>query len=102
MSIFTPQVPIESAFGAASTASDVVAGIDLSGKTAIVTGGYSGLGREAARVLRSAGARVIVPTRDVGRATAALSGIPDVEIESMDLLDPASIDAFAEKYLASR
>lgn len=98
--MLTPQKPVGSGFGAASTSNDVIAGIDLSGKTAIVTGGYSGLGRETARVLRSAGARVIVPARDVGRATAALGGI-DVEVEPMDLLDPASIDAFSTRFLCA-
>ncbi|WP_322012789.1 oxidoreductase [Paraburkholderia sp. J12] len=96
----TPQRPIGSGFGAATTAEEVVAGIDLSGKTAVVTGGYSGLGRETARVLRAAGARVIVPARDTSRARVALSGI-DVEIVPMDLLDPASIDAFAVSLLES-
>ena len=46
----TPQAPIGSGFGKASTAEEVIAGIDLTGKTAIVTGGYSGLGRETVRV----------------------------------------------------
>ena len=96
----TLQKPIGSGFGAASTADDVIKGIDLSGKIAIVTGGYSGIGVETARALRSAGARVIVPARDHDKAAAALQGI-DVEIEAMDLLEPASIDAFAERFLAS-
>ncbi|WP_420991726.1 oxidoreductase [Cupriavidus sp. 30B13] len=98
--MLTEQQPIGSGFGPASTASEVIAGIDLSGKTAIVTGGYSGLGRETARVLRAAGARVLVPARDVERARTALSGI-DAEVEPMDLLDPASIDAFAARFLAA-
>jgi NAD(P)-dependent dehydrogenase (short-subunit alcohol dehydrogenase family) len=97
----TPQAPIESGFGAASTAAAVISGIDLSGKVAIVTGGYSGLGRETARTLRSAGATVIVPARDLQRADYALSGIDGVEIEKMDLLDPFSIDEFADRFLAS-
>jgi NAD(P)-dependent dehydrogenase (short-subunit alcohol dehydrogenase family) len=96
----TLQKPIGSGFDAASTAADVIKGIDLSGKIAIVTGGYSGIGVETARALRSAGARVIVPTRDREKAIRALNGI-DVEIEAMDLLDPASIDVFAERFLAS-
>jgi len=95
------QKPIGSGFGPASTAGDVIKGIDLSGKTAIVTGGYSGIGVETVRAIRSAGARVIVPTRDRDKAVRALNGI-DVEIEAMDLLDPASIDAFAERFLATR
>ncbi len=96
----TQQKPLGSGFGAATTADEVAAGLDLSGQTAIVTGGYSGLGRETARVLRAAGARVIVPARDVRRARDALAGI-DVEIASMDLLDPASIDAFAASFIES-
>lgn len=95
------QQPIHSGFTAASTAEDVIKGIDLTGRTAIVTGGYSGLGRETARVLLAAGARVIVPARDVVRAATALAGIEGVEIEAMDLLDPASIDGFAAKFLGS-
>ncbi len=95
----TPQTPIHSGFSATSTAEDVIAGIDLTGKTAIVTGGYSGIGTETARVLRAAGARVIVPARDLAKARKNLDGI-DVEIAAMDLADPASIDAFAEGFLA--
>jgi NAD(P)-dependent dehydrogenase (short-subunit alcohol dehydrogenase family) len=94
------QTPIHSGFSAASTASEVLAGIDLSGKTAIVTGGYSGIGTETTRALRAAGARVIVPARDLSKARTALDGI-DVEIAAMDLADPASVDAFAEAFLAS-
>ena len=96
----TLQQPIGSGFGITSTADDVVRGIDLEGKIVIVTGGYSGLGRETARVLHSAGARVIVPARDVQRAAAALAAISGVEIDAMDLLDPISIDAFAERFVA--
>lgn len=96
----TLQQPIGSGFGITSTAADVIHGIDLRGKIAVVTGGYSGLGRETARVLGGAGARVIIPARDVPRATAALAVVPGVEVEAMDLLDPASIDSFAERFLA--
>jgi NAD(P)-dependent dehydrogenase (short-subunit alcohol dehydrogenase family) len=98
--VATLQKPIGSGFDAASTADDVIKGIDLSGKIAIVTGGHSGIGVETARALRSAGARVIVPVRDRDKAAAGLRGI-DVEIEPMDLLDPASIDAFADRFLAT-
>lgn len=95
------QQPIHSGFGAASTAEEVIKGIDLSGKVAVVTGGYSGIGLETARVLHGAGAKVIVPARDLAKATNALKGLEGVEIMEMDLIDPASIDAFAEKFLAT-
>jgi NAD(P)-dependent dehydrogenase (short-subunit alcohol dehydrogenase family) len=93
------QTPIHSGFSMASTADDVLAGIDLTGRTAIVTGGYSGIGTETTRALRAAGARVIVPARDLAKARKSLDGM-DVEIEPMDLADPASIDAFAGRFLA--
>jgi len=97
----TPQQPIGSGFDAASTTDDVIAGIDLSGQVAVVTGGYSGLGRETARTLAAAGADVIVPARDPGRAAAALQGLKRVSAGPMDLLDPASVDAFASRFLAT-
>jgi NAD(P)-dependent dehydrogenase (short-subunit alcohol dehydrogenase family) len=100
--VSTLQEPIHSGFSAASTTADVIKGIDLTGKVAIVTGGYSGLGRETARVLLTAGAKVIVPARDVQRAKVRLRDIPDVDIRPMDLAEPASVSAFAESFLAER
>lgn len=99
--MLTRQHPIPSGFNASSTASEVIEGIDLRGKQAIVTGGYSGLGLETVRTLRSAGAQVLVPARDMVRAKSALEAIGGVEVCAMDLLDPASVDAFALKFLAS-
>lgn len=96
----TLQKPIHSGFSAASTAEDVIKGIDLTGKVAIVTGGYSGIGLETARVLRNAGAQVIVPARDLKKAATTLKGM-DVTIEELDLMNPASINAFADRFLAS-
>ncbi|SCM73521.1 putative oxidoreductase [uncultured Pleomorphomonas sp.] len=93
------QHPVGSGFNAASTTGDVLDGIDLSGRTAVVTGGYSGLGLETVRSLAAAGARVIVPARDVERARRAMAAV-DAEVWPMDLLSPASIDAFAERFLA--
>src|ERR1700709_1617380 len=89
------QAPIGSGFNATNTAEETLAGRDLTGKTAMVTGGYSGLGLETTRVLAMAGATVIVPARSVKNAHAALEGIAGVEHGMIDLLDPASIDAFA-------
>ncbi|WP_343307334.1 oxidoreductase [Chitinophaga niabensis] len=96
----TLQKPIHSGFSAASTAEDVIKGIDLTGKVAIVTGGYSGIGLETARVLRNAGAQVIVPARDLKKAATTLMGM-DVTIEELDLMNPASINAFVDRFLAS-
>jgi NAD(P)-dependent dehydrogenase (short-subunit alcohol dehydrogenase family) len=97
----TAQQPLHSGFGAASTAEDVIKGIDLTGKVAIVTGGYSGIGLETVRVLHAAGAQVVVPARNTERARAALADLDGVEVESMDLIDRASVDAFATKFLDS-
>ena len=62
------QFPIRSGFGATTTAVEALAGRDLSGLTAIVTGGYSGLGLETTCVLAEAGATVVVPARDAAKA----------------------------------
>lgn len=92
----TAQAPIGSPFGYRSTAMDVVAGIDLTGKIAFVTGGYSGLGTEVVRALASAGARVLIGARRPDKAAADLAGVSGAfEILELDLSDPASIDACA-------
>lgn len=96
-----PQHPLNSGFDAYSTATDVIAGVDLSGKVAIVTGGHSNLGLEAARVLAGAGAHVIVPTRSEASALHAKETIPGVETGMLDLMDPKSIDAFAQSFLST-
>jgi NAD(P)-dependent dehydrogenase (short-subunit alcohol dehydrogenase family) len=95
------QKPIGSGFNATSTASDIIKGIDLKGKIAIVTGGNTGIGLETVKTLSKAGATVIVPARNIEKAKKNLQGITNVEIEEMDLIDPDSIDAFAKKFLAS-
>jgi NAD(P)-dependent dehydrogenase (short-subunit alcohol dehydrogenase family) len=97
----TPQEPLGSGFGATTTAQEALAGRDLTGRLALVTGGYSGLGRETTRVLAEAGATVIVPARTPQKAAAALEGLPRVEQDALDLQDPASIDAFADRVLDS-
>jgi NAD(P)-dependent dehydrogenase (short-subunit alcohol dehydrogenase family) len=95
------QQPIGSGFNAASTASEVINGISLKGKTAIVTGGNAGIGLETTRVLAAAGATVIVPARDIEKARQNLKGIPNVELATIDFIEPESIDAFAGEFLAS-
>ena len=90
-----------SGFDAKSTSKEVINGIDLTGKIAIVTGGNTGIGLETVKTLAAAGAMVIVPARDVEKAKRNLDGIANVIIEKMDLMNPDSIDAFAEKFLLS-
>ncbi|WP_330324077.1 SDR family NAD(P)-dependent oxidoreductase [Streptomyces pseudovenezuelae] len=97
----TAQHKIGSGFGAHSTADDVLAGVDLSGKLAIVTGGYSGLGLETTRALTKAGARVVVPARRPDTAWKALAGLEGVELDELDLGDLESVRAFAERFLDS-
>ncbi|MET7682400.1 SDR family NAD(P)-dependent oxidoreductase [Streptomyces sp. NPDC005423] len=97
----TAQHKIGSGFGARSTADDVLQGIDLTGKLAIVTGGYSGLGLETTRALTRAGAQVVVPARRPSTAREALAGLDGVETDALDLGDLDSVRDFAERFLAS-
>ena len=92
---------IGTGFTAASTADEVLAGIDLSGKNVIVTGGHAGLGLETTRALSKAGAYVTVGSRNPDRAALALAGIERVEVSQLDLIDPALIDAFVTRWLDS-
>ena len=87
-------------FGAKTTAAEVVAGIDLNGRTAIVTGAASGIGVETARALAGAGARVTMAVRDTEAGAAVADDIagstggrrPDVRELHLD--DLASVDTF--------
>ncbi len=91
---------ISSSFGSRSTALEVVEGIDLTGRRAVVTGGASGIGVETARALAHAGAQVTLAVRDVdaGATVAAdiarTSGRDDVAVARLDLADLRSVDAF--------
>lgn len=76
-------------------------GIDLTGKTAIVTGGHSGIGLETTKVLAKAGAKVIVGARDIRKAGQNLAGIDNVEVLALDLSEPASVIKFADYYRES-
>ncbi|WP_120955015.1 SDR family NAD(P)-dependent oxidoreductase [Arthrobacter oryzae] len=95
------QTPLHTPFTAASTAADILEGVDLSGCEAIVTGGHSRLGREVTRALAAAGASVTVASRDTERAAESVDGIDGVRVEQLDLTDPESIDAFAGRWLDS-
>ncbi|MEC5171670.1 SDR family NAD(P)-dependent oxidoreductase [Chryseobacterium nepalense] len=101
MRLSKSQRPINSGFNAQSTAEEVISGINLSGKTAIVTGGYAGIGLETVKTLTEAGASVIVPARDLEKAGKNLSGLNNIEIEKLDLMDPQSISNFADRFLGS-
>jgi NAD(P)-dependent dehydrogenase (short-subunit alcohol dehydrogenase family) len=90
-------VPITSDFGFSSTALEVVAGHDLSGRHAVITGAASGLGVETARALAHAGVSLTLPVRSLERGRASVEEIrasePDAEIElvEMDLGSLASV-----------
>ncbi|MDL4813990.1 SDR family NAD(P)-dependent oxidoreductase [Actinomadura opuntiae] len=99
--MITPQRRIDSGFGFESTARDVLAGIDLSGRLAVVTGGYSGLGLETTRALAGAGAHVVVPARRPAVAKEALDGIGGAEVDELDLGDLESVRGFADRFLES-
>lgn len=89
------QIPINTGFHAKSTAAEVLRDIDLTGKTAIVTGGYSGLGLETVRALAAKGAQVVVPVRTPEKAEIALADIPgNISAITMDLSDIPSIARF--------
>lgn len=83
------------------TAADVVAGHDLTGKVALVTGGHSGIGLETTKALAQAGATVVVGARSLDKAKANLSKVHKVEIEEIDLESPESVEQFARKVAAA-
>jgi hypothetical protein len=59
----SPQNPIASGFGMRSEPSEILEGVDLTGKHVVITGGYSGLGLETTRALVGVGATVVAPAR---------------------------------------
>lgn len=97
----TIQEPINSGFGETSTSPDVISGIDLHGKTVIVTGGHSGIGLETTKVFSEAGATIIVGARDLSKAKQALSEVKGVRIIELDLSEPLSVNSFANEYRKS-
>ncbi len=83
-------------FGPDSTTADVLDGIDLTGKTALVTGASAGLGVETVKGLVGAGARVIGAVRDRAKAEQVLAGV-DVELVDLDLADLESVRSCAKE-----
>jgi NAD(P)-dependent dehydrogenase (short-subunit alcohol dehydrogenase family) len=114
----TVQQPVTSGFGRDTVPSEVLAGIDLTGSVALVTGGYSGLGLETTRALAAAGGVVVVPARrpdharrvlaDVGQvvdgdvAAALVGAAPgQIVVDELDLGDLASVESFASRVLGT-
>jgi NAD(P)-dependent dehydrogenase (short-subunit alcohol dehydrogenase family) len=102
--LMTTESPITTPFGFDSTAAEVIEGIDLSGKRAIVTGSSSGIGIETARALAGAGAEVTLAVRDTdaGERTAAditaTTGDAAVRVGRLDLADQASVAEFVANW----
>ncbi len=93
-------------FGEQSTTDEVLEGIDLTGKVAIVTGASGGLGEETARALAAKGASVTIAARDMARAEKTAAGIREstgnhqVDVGEMELDKPDSVRAFASDWLS--
>lgn len=97
--------PIKTPFGQHSTAAEVVGGIDLSGKRAIVTGAASGIGVETTRALASAGAEVTMAVRNteagakVAADITATTGNPNIHVAPLDLSERNSIAKFIAAWI---
>jgi NAD(P)-dependent dehydrogenase (short-subunit alcohol dehydrogenase family) len=95
---------ITTRFDGSSTADEVVAGVDLHGLRAVVTGASSGIGTETARVLVTAGAEVTLAVRDtqagalVAGRIAASTGLPQPAVAAIDLAVPGSVARFARDW----
>ncbi len=98
---------ITTPFGATTTAMEVVEGVDLTGRRAIVTGASSGIGVETARALARSGAEVVLAVRnpdaghEVARDIAATTGNDRVEVARLDLSDQESVAAFVRGWEGS-
>ena len=96
--------PITTPFGSESTAADVIAGIELGGKTAIVTGAASGIGVETACALAGAGAAVTLAVRDTTAGDRVAAGIREstgstsIDVGALDLSDLSSVAAFVRAW----
>ncbi|WP_406364179.1 SDR family NAD(P)-dependent oxidoreductase [Streptomyces sp. NBC_01579] len=95
---------ITTPFGAQTTAAEVLADVDLTGRHAIVTGGTSGIGRETARALAAAGAEVTIGVRDpaagarIAEEIAPAGGPGTVRATMLDLADQTSVRTFVKAW----
>lgn len=93
-------------FGFESTTDDVIAGVDLTGKAALVTGASTGIGLDTARALAAAGAAVTLAARDAdklaGAADTVRERVPGAQVDTgvLDLASLDSVRAFAAEWLA--
>lgn len=91
-----------SALGSRTTAIQALRGVDLTGKTAVITGGNSGIGVETARALAQAGARVIITSRNIAAGEEVVSNLKAagvkgiLEVQQLDLADLSSVRNFAK------
>ena len=85
-------------FSARSTAAEVLAGVDLTGRRMIVTGGASGIGAATVRSLAAVGAEVTIATRDPGAARGLIQELPGVRALPLDLADLDSVAAFVRDW----
>ena len=91
-------------FGFSSTADEVLSGIDLTGKTIIVTGGASGIGIETVKSLAAAGASVTIAARrtdaaeDVARSLRTETRNEQIDVRPLDLSDLNSVRRFIENW----
>ncbi len=90
------------AFGAESTADDVLDGVDLTGRRILVTGASAGLGVETIRALKAHGAAMVGAARDLDKARRALgeAGVNDIELVEVDLASLASVRKAADALVA--
>jgi NAD(P)-dependent dehydrogenase (short-subunit alcohol dehydrogenase family) len=95
-------------FGAETTTDEVLDGVDLRGKSILVTGASAGLGVETARALASKGAAVVGAARDLAKAERATDGVRkaaanggSLSLVAVDLASLASIRASTDALLAS-
>jgi NAD(P)-dependent dehydrogenase (short-subunit alcohol dehydrogenase family) len=89
---------ITTPFAARATAAEVLAGVDLTGRRVIVTGGASGLGAETVHALAGAGAHVTIATRNPATAKAVPEEFPRIDVAALDLADLGSVRAFCAQW----